>query len=953
MECRSVKKFIVSCLLGMPLFLIAASVPAPEEAGNVDANTAAYQIDAAKLPSALEVPYISTYYVEPNVRADEPVKIKFYITDWHQSEYRLKDWSKKFNVQLRLRDSGGKEYKFTKTDIPAGDHTFEVGILPEGDYLMELYGSDEVKRNTPVIYHEFRVRKSFEIPQDKSYFMTADDLAQYSISNKGDYGVEHYVDATGKNVEETKAIVEAEAAKLQVPAGKYLIVIGGSKAPENLFIGKECGAYNMPKVEFLPNHYSLKSAKVLYSDSYDKTKVEAEAVQTGNGLNKFLADKRAAGMQKVILLPGVYRISSAEAIKIPSGLTLDLNGATIKLNGNTEKGAMMVKIDDCVDSHVVNGIVEGDYYEHDYSVNKSSEWVSGIEIVGQSKYCSFKNMVVRFITGYGVCNGFKEPNFTGFGDLKFQPGTLDRNNGEEIEFPGLQVSQMVSVKLLKDKFGYLTASRTLGYQGRGMDEWNLLYHFFDKDKKYLKTVDGEQYRRVKIPNDAEFVRVTVWSWNENKEQRFQTNFFKVPQNCVFENIYVQNARCVGVAPSAMYNHKFANLTVTRSGENLARCAFDAEDGWDMMQDVWIYRNRFIGNPNNELLTCAGHNFVFEENEATLHLWSRTASYVIRNNRFKGANYGYAGRTRSRLVRIEDNNSYSGKVTFGEKNDEINPMEYMSVYSEELSGNRKTLDGRWMLAASGDFADKNVMSSGCGVFVGAKLDKNSNSNFNMLFSILSNSYVKWLANSNFLNSILENVNCTLYKSGKKIVGCKLVNVNFDLANGSELTLENCTLENVEIKHGYWVLPAKVTLINCEVKNTDKPLFQTPSYSVGEIKIENCLIDSGKAPAFFMYDLRAQKSDSEVGIVTVKNSDIVNESGFIIGLPKNRNENKKTIKFNILNTKFKGEAVATPQANWQVNVSDGETHGVTARGWNVDNAKLIEQLITDSKEETNVK
>ena len=121
----------------------------------------------------------------------------------------------------------------------------------------------------------------------------------------------------------------------------------------------------------------------------------------------------------------------------------------------------------------------------------------------------------------------------------------------------------------------------------------------------------------------------------------------------------------------------------------------------------------------------------------------------------------------------------------------------------------------------------------------------------------------------------------------------------------------------------------------------------------IKIENCLIDSGKAPAFFMYDLRAQKSDSEVGIVTVKNSDIVNESGFIIGLPKNRNENKKTIKFNILNTKFKGEAVATPQANWQVNVSGGETHGVTARGWNVDNAKLIEQLITDSKEETNVK
>ena len=120
--------------------------------------------------------------------------------------------------------------------------------------------------------------------------MSKGDLQRYGIRNDGDYAVYHYVDATGKNEEETRAIVEEAAQKLKVPTGKYMIVVGGSKTPDNLLIGKQCGAYNLPTPEWLPNHHSRKTAKVIYSSGYNKERVEKEAEQNGQAINRFLAD---------------------------------------------------------------------------------------------------------------------------------------------------------------------------------------------------------------------------------------------------------------------------------------------------------------------------------------------------------------------------------------------------------------------------------------------------------------------------------------------------------------------------------------------------------------------------------------------------------------------------------------------------------------------------------------
>ena len=930
---------------------LSAQVPAPEAAENMENVTEAGE--GVVLSRTLEVPFISIYYVQPDVLTADDVKITFYVSDWHQSEVRLQDKSKRFNAFLSITDKQNRVRKFNLKDIPAGDHTFPVGKLPEGDYTLRLYARDVQGRYSPSIYHEFRVRKTYEIPADKIYKMIAADLKKYGICNTGDYGVFHYVDATGKDEPATKAIVEAAAAKLTAPDGKYLVIVGAEKTPADLLIGKQCGAYDLPTPEWLPNSFSRKTAKILYSPSYNMEKVEAESVQTGNGINQFLADMSAAGYRKVVFLPGVYRISESTTVSLPDNMTVDLNGATLKMNRGANKKTIMVRIRNKYDTHLENGMIEGDYFEHDYIAAPKPEWVHGIGITGESKYCSFKNLVVRYITGYGVVNGFGGADFEGFSVLKFTPGTLDRTTGNAKAMEGLKISQMVPVGVLKKKFGYITASRCLGYQGMAMDEWNLMFHFFDKNKKYLETIDGEQYRRVLVPEKAEYVRVTVWAAGEITEKRFRLNFFKTPQNCSFENILIQNVRCVGMAPSAMYNHKIANCTFTRSGEQAARCAFDAEDGWDMMQDVWIYRNRFTGNPFNELLTCAGHNFVIEENEAKLSFWSRTNSYVIRNNKVKTAKFGYAGRTRTRLVRIEDNNTYRGQITYGEDRGGLEPVDLMKLYAAELAGNGKVMDGRWMLFARGNFSGGGIRTCTYGALYGSDLKKMPvNAQFNLLMSRLSDTTLNWLAKSNFANSIIENCIFTLGRDATKtIYGCKIRNTEIRLSGDSHLILENCTLENVTLQYGHWVHPGKITLKNCIVKNKDRALFRVPSYSLGTITIENSLIETGTAPAFNMYDTRPQKTDVHPGQLLCRHSELINTAGCIVTIRKKKPSemSQKAITCNLDNVSFTGAAVDNPTPNWKTNTLPAaeSPFKTVPRGCMPDLEQKIRNLIAEQK------
>ncbi len=921
-EDETMKKLIMSMLFAV----IAASVFCAEK-------------DAADL----KVPWLSIYYVRPQVTVEDEVKIGFYVTDWYQSEYRLGDDSCRFHASLKIWKKDGPEanaQKWSLKDLKAGDHEFNAGKFASGEYIVALTVEDTQGRKGPVLFHEFRVAEDFSIPEKEIYRMTEADLKKYEISNKGDYGIFHFFDAKGKNEKTTAAMTAEEAQKVKVPSGKYVVVAGAEKynPEENR---NHRGVRNAPLPEWLPNSWGWRTCKVLYADDYDKAKVEAESVTTGKGLNKFLADMRKAGYRKVIMLPGTYRISNTTPVSIPSGLTWDLNGCTIKMNQFAGHQGRIIRIRDGVDTHLVNGIVEGDYFEHDYKNSKHmAEWVLGIDMDGASKYSSVERVLLRYITGYGIHHGFHGEYGNTPPISSFKPGTIDEATGRELpDAEGLAICDFMNAVPLRDKAGYLTISRWLGYQGMTGDDWSCRYHFYDKDGNYLETIRGRQYRRVRIPEKAASLRVTVYAsvLKDANSGGLRINLPRLPWNCWYQDIFILSARAVGMVPSAMYNFRVENCSFARSGENLARCAFDAEDGWDMMQDVWIVRNKFFKNPYNELLTCVGHNFVIEDNEGHIHNWGRNNGYTVRNNVCRGGSafHANANRADTGLVRIY-NNTYQGSVQLGSHGfsgpDKVNealkavdPDQWMTKEEkakkaeQEKQASAKTY---WFIVmqdidkvpelkfgTNAALYKQTIRNKKLGRIVAVQSTVEDCKNMLLNWSDFSYSKVK-----NFSGYVNNNTSVSFSNS-------ELENGEVSIHAGGTATVRNCHLKNTVFAPAHWhVIPRRLVFENCTFEYTDKPVVRTPVFGIEEFKFINCKFNTGKAPVIEVMSMNKNKdmfkeTDKKSGAILFENCTIANQNGSVVRITANINSgSRKKITVTAPGSKYGGLKLVSADVPW---------------------------------------
>ena len=365
---------------------------------------------------------------------------------------------------------------------------------------------------------------------------------------------------------------------------------------------------------------------------------------------------------------------------------LDLGEAVLKQNGFTGASSVLVRFASATDAHLVGGTLEGDYWEHDYAGSpNNSEWPTGFFLAGDTWYCSVEGVKVAEITGYGGQNGIAK-DAKGWLSFFFErlpafaPGGLDPKTGEvdasdkfrfTTDFKDLQ-------PVLEKGRGRLQISKFLGYQGRVTRSWQMTVAWYDAEKRFLSAETAWQYREMWIPEGAAFLRVSVEE--ESAEAADQAGLvataFRLPVNCAVRDCTFERCRCVGYAASAMKNMLFEGNFFTTSGESAACCAFDAEDGWDQMQDVYFLRNVFRDNPrNNSILTCAGHNFVLEGNDGDIYFWGRTHSPCVRGNRVGTATYRCDSRLRSGYGRF-DGNEYAKAVHLGVNDNRADSWDYV-------------------------------------------------------------------------------------------------------------------------------------------------------------------------------------------------------------------------------------------------------------------------------------
>ncbi|WP_434798712.1 MucBP domain-containing protein [Terrisporobacter vanillatitrophus] len=534
---------------------------------------------------------------------------------------------------------------------------------------------------------------------------------------------------------------------------------------------------DVPVKEYIMTTQDLTTYNI--SNTNDTTKL----VSTREGLQKLLDDKQAQGFNRLRLLAGTYRIDHLAPIYIPTKFTLDMNGATLKLHEFTGDKALMMELNNTFDSHVINGTIEGDYYNHDYTNSpNNSEWVHGISIGGEAKYSSYENLTVKDITGYGTINGIKESrdNKLGYTYLyprkignTFKLGDIDRATGIDIVSTNRTTCDFRDISGYSE-IGYLSVSVYLGYQGNPCGTWNLVCHFYDGNRIFIKSTDAYQYRRISVPSTAKFMRVTIL--NEAYPTNLSIQLFRLPTNCQFENLRLDNCRAVGMAPQGMNNMLFESCELSKCGTAVTKCALDAEDGWDMMQDATFRKLNFHDNPHNDFLTCAGHNFVVEKMvNGKLYIWSRTKDLVIRDSTLNDSYLGYDSLVKTGCYRFYNNKSTS--VTCREN---ATTSDIILRDSEVASFTKAT--------AYNCTITRGILSDGI-VYNSQFINHNSNINTNV-----------YIYNSNFTTSDGQVTNIRLNQTGgiRVFHNCIFKGTTKIAGNGCNSGLfTNCTFDDFDI------------------------------------------------------------------------------------------------------------------------------------------------------------
>ena len=844
------------------------------------------------------VPYISTYFIEPTVKTSQEAKIKFYVTDYSQKEYREGDTSKEFTITIKV---DGKQ-NITKK-LKAGVHEVSIGSFAnEGRINFSILATDKYGRNSHELFHYFRVHNG---TVKKEYVMTQADLQKYNIKATDPYPIRRYVDVEEINDNIIPTMEEAYN-NTSVPSNSYVVLI-----PRNIN-DNNTKAYKL-----------YKYAKVKYASNYDSSKVLEEAKNTRIGLQTFLDDIQSQGYNYVKLINGVYRIDHEESIYLPSNFTLDLNGATIKLNQFTGDSATLVSLTNTYDSHLINGIIEGDYYEHDYTNSPSgSEWVNGISINGISEYSSFDNLEVRDITGYGVMTRIAQKgDYTYFYPIAISTwafGDIDRNTGKDIASETRVTSDFVDLKKVIDSGSkYLSISKYLGYQGRTGNTWNMLVSFYDKDKKFISSVDAYQYRRILKPDNAQYLRVTCFEAKGTDIEIYKNlkvTLFKVPTNSVMKNMLVDNARCVGIAPQQMNNFLFTDIEFTRNGQTAAFCALDAEDGWDGMQDTTFRRLNFHDNYQNDFLTCAGHNFIVEDMiQGKVSIYSRTNSFVYENNT-KNTNgkltVCVADRARNGYYRLGNNVLASANVKFDSedyakknwphviRNNTFKGQVTADYYLDETTLKFKMIaakvyDSNFIYDANYNNGKANALS--VAYYERCNFEKSSGEN--------QGGYYKNCT----LNNITGN-NHRTFEIYDSVINTMTLNTG---SYDPHIYISNSTINNFKLTTPYWNKGQFVELTNNTITTQDN-LYRLPFYGLGypiTMKNNNITLNSGGS-LFEFYDDRDNGSNVyDRHKITITGNTVKSVGGakyLIKGLTGKTNVNNP-VSFEIKNNQLNGLAI----------------------------------------------
>ena len=394
----------------------------------------------------------------------------------------------------------------------------------------------------------------------------------------------------------------------------------------------------------------------------DNTNNEDETIRTNNSLNinKLLKEKRKEGYRKVIMLNetgnDVYRIdplgNRENAITIPSGLTLDGNGATIKQHvfyePNGVGSSCIVKSEiDSFDTHLLNLKIEGDYAEHDlgprYKTDDDGNTIQvnpGYEAEGFNgllfggAFCSCENCEMSYISSYALGGGSVSMQATSdlrnsfefYKSINLKTGEIENSNCCCVS-PLIDTKKFDGFTGWKDPqdamdYNFLFFGCYLGYSGL-VGSTNVHYMFYyDENQQYIGYSKAFQFVITDRPDNTRYIRVCCYATSTSQFPStgrlgvYCLNYM-ANTSVQFNDFYVHNTRSCLTYPS--FNRvRFKDCHFSYIAEEtkypVTKLFWDNEDG------AWYCNNFYFENCLNEnkvanggVNVVHGLNYNFKDN----------------------------------------------------------------------------------------------------------------------------------------------------------------------------------------------------------------------------------------------------------------------------------------------------------------------------------------------------
>lgn len=630
-----------------------------------------------------------------------------------------------------------------------------------------------------------------------------------------------------------------------------------------------------------------------------------------DGLNSFIADKKSEGYDRVKLLPGQYNVAPGNtrdrAIIVPSNFTLDMNGSKIK-HVFTVKGSssLIIKIDkDAIDSHIINGYIEGDYDEHDVTVvGDEASTGSGIEGEGFNcismggAFCSLENVDIGWVTGYCACSGGNSEYITNSQNVSLFKQCYIDSNGNEISSNVFYTSDFYNITYARNNCKFITACNYAGYGGYVGDSEIGYIHFYDENKVYLKSTKFRQYSLIPIIENSTYVKVTLYSTSTPSSNTFRVqgrNYIDM-SNYKLLNVDFHDTRTCALATGIYDFQLVKNCTFNGCGQwlpvgRVTPVAIDIEDGYQWGQN-YFFENNFYNEKqtigSSALIINSGYNVnIINTNMNSQQ--RRVKGLNIRDSKIRGVTViTLADKIKTGFHRIY-NNIFTNEIGFTVEDSSMFGKVKRCTFLKRLN------HGTGYSPTNG----KNITFDKCVFKSFETLNAGTITN-----SIIRDTSVTVRINADIYNSKITNVKNII--ASPHIYNSIIDNCTFN----QEGHIFDSTIINSQISYGYWdsghtfeVNNSKITL------NNNLSLFRVPNYALNyplTINGNNILLNDDSNVIGF-YDDRTNSSlpsDYSAKYITIKNNNITkNSKNLITGIGTN----------NIIKIKYINNSIKNAEGN----------------------------------------